>query len=728
MKFKQTLSFFPVDLCLHHLVEAAALKYPDAAAVSHEHRSITYRTLDNLTNQIARHLISSGVGPGTVAALYLPVGVDAVVGVLGILKAGGAYLSLDPTYPKNRIAQMLEDSRAPVILTRSDCLKSLPDTHARMVCLDTDRDRIASENTTKPSVHVTPDDLAYIIFTSGSTGRPKGNFDVSVYEIFSSLTAGAELKIVPDKVRPDPLVLMEWLLQHRITSAYLPPMMVADLAAWVEVNPGQSLLRRLLVGVEPIPEKLLVQIAHNVSGVRIINGYGPTEATICASLYDVKPQRPLHANTPIGKPVRNMRIYLLDKNLQPVEPGTAGEICISGIGVANGYLNRPGMTNKKFVIDPFSSESGMRMYKTGDQARLLTDGNLEFIGRTDFQVKFHGYRIETGEIETALRTHPSVREAVVLLRQDPAGIQSLVAYLVCGRGGTIAPDKVKAYLKNNLPEYMIPSIFIFLDRIPITANGKTDRKALPAPGAEDFKQLRRQTYDAPETETEIILCAIFETVLGSGPVGRNDHFFEMGGHSLLATRVCSLIQEKLGIRLPLSTLFERPVVRDFASVIHADASPDRLFSKPIVHETGNQKNNPLSFPQQAIWLLNRMDEKHTVFNIPLVVKIKGALRIRCFQDALNAVIHRHSILRTTFHMADQTLFQARLPELVLTVPVKDLSHLKEPAKSIEFKRAADDLGNHVFDLTTGPLLKAVLIKDSADEYRMLLTIHHIIMD
>ena len=211
-------------------------------------------------------------------------------------------------------------------------------------------------------------------------------------------------------------------------------------------------------------------------------------------------------------------------------------------------------------------------------------------------------------------------------------------------------------------------------------------------------------------------------------MGRNDHFFEMGGHSLLATRVCSLIQEKLGIRPPLSTLFERPVVRDFASVIHADASPDRLFSKPIVHETGNQKNNPLSFPQQAIWLLNRMDEKHTVFNIPLVVKIKGALRIRCFQDALNAVIHRHSILRTTFHMTDQTLFQARLPELVLTVPVKDLSHLKEPAKSIEFRRAADDLGNHVFDLTTGPLLKAVLIKDSADEYRMLLTIHHIIMD
>ncbi|MDD4858021.1 MAG: amino acid adenylation domain-containing protein, partial [Candidatus Krumholzibacteria bacterium] len=503
-EWNETEADYPRGATIHGLFEARCARTPDAAAVALDDGELTYRELNERANRLAHRLRRSGIGPDEPVAVCMNRGADLVVALLGILKAGGAYVPLDPAYPKDRLAFMLEDTGAPVLITESRLAKIFPDHRSLTILMDTGWSELADEPDDNPESGIGQDNLAYVIYTSGSTGLPKGvccrhesvlnlfadfdrrrpispgehcsvwtsvSFDVSVYEIFTALVAGGTLHIAPDAVRFDSAAFIDWLRKNRISSAYVPPLMLGDLAAWIEKNPGALTMRRLLVGVEPINENLLASIIQHVPGLVIINGYGPTETTICSTLFTVHPENARDRNTPIGKPVQNLRIYLLDGCLRPVPIGVPGEIHIGGTGLARGYLNRPELTAERFIADPLSGIAGSRLYKTGDTARRLFDGNIEFIGRVDYQVKVRGFRVEPGEIEFLLRQHPSVRDAVVLAKSDRSGAKRLVAYLVGAGGAWPSASDLRDFLKEKLPDYMVPTAFVSMESLPLTPNG-----------------------------------------------------------------------------------------------------------------------------------------------------------------------------------------------------------------------------------------------------------------
>jgi amino acid adenylation domain-containing protein len=599
------------DRCLHHLFEAQAARTPDAVAVVFGDQRLTYGELDRRANQLAHYLRKLGVEPEVSVALLAERSLDLLVGLLGILKAGGVYVPLDSAYPNERIQLILQDTQAPVLLTQQrlcpEDTPKLPESIVSVICLDADWSQIAQQPCHPVSTDVTTDHLAYIIYTSGSTGKPKGvgchhrgvvnlladfqrrqpiasgtacswwtslSFDVSIYELFSALVAGGALHIVPDTARVEADVLRHWLHQQQIGSAYLPPFLLANLAADWERMPTPP-LQRLLVGVEPIPEPLLARITAAIPGLQIINGYGPTEATVCATLLDFDPRTAGAGITPIGRPVQNMQVYVLDTRMQPVPIGVAGEIYIGGTGLARGYLNRPDLTAERFVPSPFAGyqqgEPGSRLYKTGDLARYRPDGTLEFVGRTDYQVKVRGFRIELGEIENTLLRHPDVQDAIVIARTDSSATGSnvdlrLIAYVV-GEPGShsegLDVSELRGFLKESLPDYMVPSAFVLLDRLPQTPSGKVDRGALPAPqwsAAVD-------SFAAPRNELEQVLAEIWAELLPVERIGIHDNFFDLGGHSLLATRLVSRLRETFQVEVSLRSLFEAPTIAQLNDLI-----------------------------------------------------------------------------------------------------------------------------------------------------------------
>ena len=752
---------FP-DVCIHQRFEYQAQNHPEAVAVAFESKRLAYGELNQKANQLARYLRNLGVGPGTLVGLFVQKSFEVTTGILGILKNGCAYVPLDPAYPKERLQQMIEDSESPVILTLSNLKKMLPETKARVICFDTDWKRISKEKTDNPKSDATSDSLAYVIFTSGSTGRPKGvcchhkgvinlltdfqnrqplgvgdicswwtslNFDVSVYEIFSPITEGATLTIVPESIRPDAPVLMDWLYKENVTSAYLPPFMVADLNVSVREHPAKSALRRLLVGVEAIPESLLNSIDNAIPGLHIINGYGPTEATVCATLYSIGAENDLHENTPIGKPVQNTQIYLLDEEGRQVPAGEPGELCIGGVGVANGYLNRTDLTAECFIPDPFLNKAGAQLYKTGDSARLMPDGNIEFIGRTDFQVKFHGFRIELGEIETKLRKHPAIREAVVLLREDIPGVKRLVAYLVSYEKNEVSANEFRRLLKKSLPDYMVPSVFVLLGKIPVTPDGKTDRSALPLPTEADLAKMSMVKYEPPRSKEEKTVARIFERLLRLGQVGLRDNFLDLGGHSLLATRLCAEVEGKLGVRIPIKSVFEGPTVVELAKTILEVKEKGAGKAYPEIRSVSRARPSfPMSYLQQGMWLMHQFDSGGISCNIPLMVRMDGDLQEDTFQRAVNEMVNRHEILRTSFSMEDQDPVQRIHKEMKISIPIVDLSTMPLTERETELKRISVAEGQHRFDLAKGPLLKMVLVRLGKRDCRVVFNIHHIIMD
>ncbi len=448
-QWNQTNADIPLDKCVHQLFEEQVERTPDAVAIVFENSHLTYRELNTRANQLAHHLISLGVKPDIRVGICVERSLEMIVGILGIIKAGGAYVPLDPSYPQDRLAFMLNDAQVLSLLTQGHLAKHLPKHEGQLIFLDTDWQTIGQQNGDNPIGKTRPNNLAYVLYTSGSTGSPKGvcckhaglinlladfdrkqplsvgdkcslwtilSFDVSIYEIFSPLLAAGTLSIVPEQVRSDTITFIEWLNFQQIKSAYIPPFMLNYFSSWLKKATEKPRLKRLLVGVEPIQEQLLVSIKKQIEGLQIINGYGPTETTICAVLYVVPSECSHNNKTPIGLPVQNIEIYLLNEQMQVVPVGTTGEMYIGGVGLAQGYLNRPELTAKKFIQNPFSHDSDSRLYKTGDLARYLPDGNLEFVGRIDHQVKIRGYRIELGEIEAKLHQYPNISDAVVLAR------------------------------------------------------------------------------------------------------------------------------------------------------------------------------------------------------------------------------------------------------------------------------------------------------------------------
>jgi len=586
-QWNDTTIAYPHDRCIHQLIEAKVETSPDAIAVVFEDQSLTYGQLNHRANQLAHHLIALGVQPEQLIGICVERSLEMIVGILGILKAGAAYLPLDPTYPSERLAFMLQDAAVSILLTQQTLTSVLPENDAKLVCLDADWEQIAQQSHETPVSHVTPTNLAYVIYTSGSTGKPKGvllehrglcnlaqaqihqfkvtasscvlqfasiSFDASVWEIVMALVAGARLCLGSREHLLPGIQLISLIEKQQVTHVTLPPTALAAL-------PEASLptLQTIIVAGEACPPSL----AHRwASGRQFFNAYGPTETTVCATIVQYEPGM---TALPIGRPIANTQVYILDHQLQPVSIGVAGELHIGGAGLARGYLNRPDLTQAKFIPNPFSTELGSRLYKTGDLARYLPDGNIEFLGRIDHQVKIRGYRIELQEVEAVLMTYPLVKQTVVVAREDQPGHQRLVAYLVPHSEQSLMTTELRRFLQDQLPDYAIPSAFVMLEVMPQTPNGKIDRKALPAPPSQ--RPSLEQDYVAPRTEQEHLLSSIWANILGLDQVGIYDNFYELGGNSLLSAQVVTQIQRTLNIDLSVVKLFQHPTIAEFATYL-----------------------------------------------------------------------------------------------------------------------------------------------------------------
>ncbi|MFZ0887838.1 MAG: amino acid adenylation domain-containing protein [Candidatus Binataceae bacterium] len=585
---------YPRDMCIHQLFERQVGRTPEAVAVVFGDREVTYRELNQRSSQLAHHLRKLGVEADELVGICVERSIEMVVGLLGILKAGGAYVPLDPAYPRERLAFMLRDSRAALVLTQDKLRQRLPgDSH--ILRLDTDWQRIAEEENRDPDLNVNAGSLAYVMYTSGSTGEPKGvevphrgvvrlvcgtdyarftanevflqlaplAFDASTFEIWGALLHGARLALLPPH-QPTLEEIGQAIRKHRITTMWLTAglfhLMVEERLADLKG------LRQLLAGGDVLSPAHVQQAARELADGRLINGYGPTESTTFACCYSVPPQSYHERPVPIGKPIANTQVYILDGYLQPVPIGVVGELHIGGDGLARGYLNRPELTAEKFIAHPFSAEPGARLYKTGDLARYLPDGNIEFLGRIDHQVKIRGFRIELGEIEAALGLHHGVGQCVVVAREDEARDKQLMAYIVpLDPHGAPGVEELRELLKQKLPEYMVPAAFVMLEKLPLTPNGKIDRKALPAP--ELGPESSVAGYVAPRTPIEEALAEIWSKVLGLKQVGIRDNFFDLGGHSLLAMRLIGEIHKSLNHKLSVPAFFQNPTIEGMARVL-----------------------------------------------------------------------------------------------------------------------------------------------------------------
>ena len=603
----QTTAPYP-DRCVHELFEERAARQPEATAVLSGGRQFTYGELNTRANRLAHELRARGTGPQSVIAICLERSFDMIVAVLGTLKAGAAYLPIDPAYPDERIAFMLADSAAPVLVSSERLIRQLPAPAGQVLCLDRDAELLQNHSDGNPPSRALLDDLAYVIYTSGSTGQPKGvaiphrgltnlldwesrnvapapgmrtlqfaalGFDVSFQEIFTTLCAGAALVLVDEYHRRDPSALLELLADATVDCLFVPYVMLQQLAS----SPHETMLTPHLKRVTTAGEQLhltprIEAFLSRMRGCPLYNQYGPTETHVVTELVLTGAPQKWPRLPPIGRPIQNIQVFVLDEHLKPVPAGVPGELCIGGVGLARGYLNRPALTAERFVPHPFSRIPGARLYRTGDLARLRPDATIEFLGRMDEQVKVRGFRIEPGEIEAALADHPAVAEAAVLARED-AGDRRLVAYLVPASGRSAPLGELRALLKAKLPAHMIPQTFVMLERLPLSPNGKLDRRALPVP--DSSRPELEKSYVPPRTETESALCAIWGQVLGIEKVGVEDNFFELGGHSLLATQVISRIRNVFQVELPLRRLFETPTVAEIASTIVQEVI-DRLLS------------------------------------------------------------------------------------------------------------------------------------------------------
>lgn len=589
--WNDTRQVFPLNACIPQLIANQAKTAPDAIALVSKQEVLEYRELNQRANQLAHYLQTLGVGPNVLVGVCVERSLDMVIGLLGVLKAGGAYVPLDPTYPPERLSYMLEDAHTPVLVTWQSIAERLPTGETKLVCLDRDWEVLAQQSSNDPETTISPEDLAYVIYTSGSTGRPKGvqithrsllnlvfwhqcayavtsseratqltspAFDATGWEIWPYLTIGARVYLLDEETRVNPSLLRDKLVQLGITITFLPTPL-AESVLTLDWSSNTS-LRLLLTGAD----KLQHYPPPNLP-FALINNYGPTEATVVATFGRVFPTEHVDAAPSIGRPIANTQIYILDDNLRQVPIGVAGELYIAGVGVARGYLNRPKLTAERFIPDPFSDSPAARMYKTGDIARYLTDGQIAFLGRADHQIKIRGYRIEPDEIIAVLNRHPSIQASIVVAHEDGFGDKRLVAYIVVAPGTQITAAELREMLSTYLPDYMIPASFIVLETLPETSNGKIDRAALPAP--ESTNTLQDEVFVRPTTPAEERIAHIVTTLLKLDQVSIDDNFFMLGGHSLLGTQIIAQVSETFGVDLPLRSLFESPTIRLLAAEI-----------------------------------------------------------------------------------------------------------------------------------------------------------------
>jgi amino acid adenylation domain-containing protein len=753
VEWNDTAADYPRDKCLHELFAEQAAKTPDAVALVYEDSAVSYGELDRRSNQLAHHLRKLGVGPEVVVGLCVERSLEMVVGLLGILKAGGAYLPLDPEYPRERLSYMMSDTRVPVVVTQSHvCERLAAEEGVQFLLLDRDWPQIAAQSDSVPESGAGPDNLAYVIYTSGSTGKPKGvevtqrnvvrlvrgqryfkasrqdtllqlaplAFDASTFELWMTLANGAKLVIYQGS-RLDIAQLKDVIAGEGVSALWLTAGLFDEIVD--QDITVLSPLRCLLAGGDVLSAARIRKAMRRLSGCQLINGYGPTEATTFSSYFAVSDLDDFGTSVPIGRPISNAQLYVLNGELEAVPIGVVGELYIGGVGLARGYAGQPGLTADRFVPSPFVA--GERLYRTGDLARWGGDGNLDFLGRADHQVKVRGFRIELAEVEAALLRQAGVSQAIVVAREDEGGSKRLVAYMVpsaTDESYTNIPlttdvdtfvQGVRSGLLARLPDHMVPSNFVVLPRLPLTPNGKVNRAALPTPDHD----LMRGAYVAPRDGTEEILAGLFADVLGLERVGIEDNFFDLGGHSLLATRLVSRIRQDMSLEMPLKLLFEVSSVRKLAQRIQQLSVS---IAPPLVPlaRTGAVA---LSFSQERLWFLNQLGLAGPAYNMSVGVRLVGRLDVPVLNAVLSEVVRRHEAIRTRFETREGIGYQVIDPPWAINIE----------AHEITAEAAGDSIRavvNLPFDLARDRLLRIELFRVGEQDHVLAIVMHHIVSD
>ena len=754
---------FPKDKCAHQLFEDQVKNHPAASAVVFDSGSLSYEDLNRRANQLAHYLRKMGVRPDSRVAICADRSPEMVVALLAVLKAGGAYIPLDPDYPLDRLRFMLVDGD-PVALLTLECFKKLFLELALPVLDLGDAAAWHDQPETDPDpveIGLTPQHLAYVIYTSGSAGPPKGvmiehaslvnhtmwqseafdftpddvflqrtsiSFDASVWELWTPLSVGARLFLLPSPTEKSVTAIAKTIRHNGITVAQFVPSLLEVLSHDLSED-GSLLVRYIFCGGEALSPSLVRRALPLVSE-DLVNLYGPTEATIDALWWKCT-HSTVHASIPIGRPIANTRIYILDEHGEPVPVGVTGELYIGGAGVARGYLNRPELTAERFLKDPFAAELDARMYKTGDLGRWLADGTIEFLGRNDFQVKIRGYRIELGEIEARLAEHIGVREAVVIAREDTPGDKRLVAYYTVTEtskqnAAEFGAEHLRAHLCSTLPEYMIPAAYVRLKSMPLTPNGKLDREALPMPEADAYAV---RSYEPPQGEIETTLAGIWADVLKLERVGRHDNFFELGGHSLKAAQIISRVRIAFAEELTLETLFSCLTIAELAPHIGGRKRvPVRDQSLLPLHLTATMDSQqvPVSFSQEGIWFIQQLAAENRAYHARNIIKLNGVLDVAALKNSLGELVKAHQILRTTFPAVDGEPFQLVHDDSPCPLNIINLEGVMERQHALQ--RWIGEKLTTSFDVTKLPLVRWTLFRLSPKEHVLIQLEHHLIHD
>ncbi|CEJ85457.1 Amino acid adenylation domain protein [Hyphomicrobium sp. GJ21] len=737
----------PSTQVVHRLFEQQVDLTPDAEAIIADDVRLTYRDLDQRANKLAHYLQSQGAKPGEIIGVCLPRNADLIATLLAVMKTGACYVPLDPAYPADRIGVMLSEAKANILITVSSLDRLFPAYDKVRVLIDTDAAAIAAQNDARLNVDVQANDLAYVLYTSGSTGKPKGVavehrnaaaliawarsiydqrqitgvlaatsvcFDLSIFEIFFPLASGGRIILAENA-----LALAQLPARNEVTLLNTVPSAGAEL---VRIGGIPASVETVNLAGEPLPTSLVDSLYATGTVKRVYDLYGPTEDTTYSTYTLRQPGEP----ATIGRPIANGRAYILDRFANPVPLGIPGEIYVGGAGVARGYLHQPQMTAERFTVDPFRHDAGARLYRTGDLARFRADGNIEYLGRIDNQVKVRGFRIELGEIEAALKACAGVTDTVVVAREDVPGDKRLVGYVVASGTDATLVDRLFASLSARLPAYMVPAHIIVLNELPLNANGKLDRKALPAPEA--TTTISENAITSAATETEATVAAIWQKVLRREAIDCTADFFRLGGHSLLATQVASRIRDAFAIELPVAQLFQHRTVQALASRIDDVVREQKgLQPLPAITPRNSNKPAPMSVAQERMWLTHELAPESKAYNIPVALELSGPLDIEAIEQAIDAMRTRHETLRTTYHLDGSRPLQVVHPWSKQPLEIIDLSHLGRDALKEALRQATDHAGRY-FDLARDVMLRSVLFRLGNESHLLLLTAHHIAID
>ena len=766
IEWNDTDGEYPRDLCLHQLFETQVERTPDAVALVFEEHRLTYRELNQRANRLAHLLRQRGVGPEAVVAIFLDPCLEMVVGLLGVLKAGGAYLPLDPGYPSKRIAFIVKESKTPVILTLEYLAERVSGLDVPLIQLDTDVGELTGMNHENPENQTHPDQPAYVIYTSGSTGEPKGvvghhrgmvnrfhwmwetypfepgevfcyqtslSFVSAIWRLLGPLLQGIKNVIAPIEALTDLPQLIRILSRHRVSRIVMVP---SQLNVILNMPNASALSKKLpalkiwTVGGEVLTPSLVQRFKRILPGRVLLNLYGGTEHSADAAWYETTAIEGNQLHVPIGRPISNSKIYLLDRYMNPVPIGVIGEIHVGGISPALGYFNQPDLTAQYFVPDPFVKGSHARLHKSGDLGHWLPDGNLVFMGRADHQVKVSGNRVELGEIEAVLNKHPGLLETAVVLREDIRDDPRLVAYVVPSVEPQPTVNELRSFLGLSLPEYMLPSFFHTMEALPKTISGKINRLALPEP---DWTRPELDTeFIAPRNTVEKRLAQLWCEILGLDRVSVMDNFFELGGQSLQLTRLALRINKTFKTELPIRQIFLAPTINEIGRMIF-----DRKGDTPVT-EKGPQETSipviprnetlPLSLSQTGLWFLMQMEPENPSYNLTYRLRLSGPLNESALEKSLNEIIRRHEILRTTFPSSGSSAIQVIAPGRRISLPPKDLRGFSETEREGFIRKLAEDEALGPFDLARGPLQRFTLLRLEDREYLLLFTMHHIVFD